>query len=76
MFQNFLLKKMLKAKGVPEAQIDMFVAMMEKNPELFTKIANEVQEKVKSGMSQTDAGLLVMKKYEEDLKRFKRLCQK
>ncbi len=69
MFQNFLLKKMLKAKGVPEAQIDMFVAMMEKNPELFTKIANEVQEKVKSGMSQTDAGLLVMKKYEEELKK-------
>ncbi len=69
MFQNFLLKKMLKAKGVPEAQIDMFVAMMEKNPELFKKIAEEVQEKVKSGMSQTDAGMLVMKKYEAELKK-------
>ena len=67
--QNFLLKKMLKAKGVPEAQIDMFVTMIEKNPELFKKIAEEVQEKVKSGMSQTDAGLLVMKKYEADLKK-------
>ncbi|MDE2399945.1 MAG: hypothetical protein KGL67_02985 [Patescibacteria group bacterium] len=67
--QNFLLKKMLRTKGVPEAQIDMFVSMIEKNPELFQKIAKEVEEKVKSGMSQTDAGLQVMKKYEEELKK-------
>lgn len=60
---------MLRTKGVPEAQIDMFVSMIEKNPELFQKIAKEVEEKVKSGMSQTDAGLQVMKKYEEELKK-------
>jgi hypothetical protein len=68
-FQNFLLKKMLKAKGVPEAQIDMFVTMMEKNPELFKTIAREVEEKVKSGMDQNSAGMAVMKKYEQELKK-------
>ena len=68
MFQNFLLRKMLRTQGVPEAQIDMFVAMMEKNPELFKTIALEVQEKVKAGMSQIDAGLEIMKKHEAELK--------
>ncbi|OGI95679.1 hypothetical protein A2917_00620 [Candidatus Nomurabacteria bacterium RIFCSPLOWO2_01_FULL_42_17] len=68
-FQNTLLKKMLKAKGVPEAQIDMFVKMIEKNPELFKTIAKEIEEKVKGGMSQMDAGMQVMKKHEQELKK-------
>ncbi len=69
MFKNFLLKKMLRTQGVPEAQIDMFISMMEKNPELFKTIAKEVEEKVKGGMDQTTAGMMVMKKYEEELKK-------
>ena len=60
---------MLRGKGVPEEQIDMLVSMMEKNPELFQTIAKEIQDKVKSGMSQMDAGLEVMKKYETELKK-------
>lgn len=69
MFQNFLLKKMLRTQGVPEAQIDMFINMMEKNPELFKTIATEIQEKMKGGMDQTTAGIEVMKKYEQELKK-------
>jgi hypothetical protein len=69
MFQNFLLKKMLRTQGVPEAQVDMFIKMMEKNPELFKTIAGEVQEKIKGGMSQTEAGMQVMKKYEGELRK-------
>ena len=69
MFQNFLLKKMLRTQGVPEAQINMFIQMMEKNPELFKTIASEIQDKVKGGMSQTDAGMEVMKKYEQELRK-------
>ena len=69
MFGNFLLRKMLRTQGVPEVQIDMFIKMMEKNPELFKTIAAEVQDKIKGGMSQTDAGMQVMKKYEADLKK-------
>jgi len=68
-FQNFLLKKMLRTQGVPEAQIEMFITMIEKNPELFKTIATEIQEKVKGGMNQMDAGMEVMKKYEEELKK-------
>jgi len=69
MFKNFLMKKMLRTQGVPEAQIDMFITMIEKNPELFKTIASEIQEKVKGGMSQMDAGMQVMKKYETELKK-------
>ncbi len=69
MFQNFLLKKMLRTQGVPEAQIDMFIKMMEKNPELFKKIASEVQEKIKGGADQQEASMEIMKKYEEELKK-------
>lgn len=68
-FQNFLLKKMLRTQGVPEAQIEMFITMMEKNPELFKTIAAEIQEKMKGGMSQTEAGMEVAKKYEQELRK-------
>lgn len=69
MFKNFLLKKMLRAQGVPENQIDMVITMMEKNPELFKTIASEIQTKVKGGMDQMQASMEVMKKYESELKK-------
>lgn len=69
MFKNFLLKKMLRTQGVPEAQIDMFIKMMEKDPELFKKIALEVEERIKKGEDKETAGLAVMQKYQEDLRK-------
>ncbi len=69
MFGNFLLKKMLRTQGVPEAQIDMFIRMMEKNPELFKTIAEEIQTKTKNGVDQQTASVEVMKKYESELKK-------
>lgn len=69
MFKNFLLKKMLRLKGVPEAQIDMFINMMEKNPELFKTIAEEIQQEIKSGKDQTTASMQVMQKYQAELKK-------
>jgi len=69
MFKNFLLKKMLRTQGVPEAQIDMFVGMMEKNPALFKTIAEETKAKMDGGMDQMTASMEVMKKYEEELKK-------
>jgi len=71
MFKNFLIKKMFKAQGVPEDQIDMILAMMEKNPQLFEIIAKEIEQKIKSGMDKQMAAMSVMKKYEEDLKKLK-----
>lgn len=69
MFKNFLLKKMLASQGVPEAQLDMIIAMMEKNPQLFEEIAKEIQEKVKGGMDQQAAAMQVMQKHEGELKK-------
>ncbi len=69
MFKNFLLKKMLRTQGVPEAQIDMVINMMEKNPELFKKIAEEIQAKIKGGMDQQSASMEIMGKYQEELKK-------
>jgi hypothetical protein len=71
MFQNFLLKTMLKKqmKGVPQEQQDEIFAMIEKNPDFFMKIAEEVQEKVKGGMGQQDAMMMVMQKHQDELKK-------
>lgn len=60
---------MLRSQGVPAEQIDMVIGMMEKDPELFKKIAEEIQAKIKTGMSQNDAAMEVMGKYQEDLKK-------
>ncbi|MFM7088115.1 MAG: hypothetical protein ACKOW9_01080 [Candidatus Paceibacterota bacterium] len=69
MFKNFIIRKMLRTQGVPAEQIDLFIKMMEKDPKLFEKIALEIQEKVKNGMDQMQAGKEVMQKYEADLKK-------
>ena len=69
MFKNFVLKKMLRTQGIPEAQIDMVIGMMEKNPELFKKIAEEIQDKIKSGADQQSAAMEVMQKYQDELKK-------
>lgn len=69
MFKNFLLKKMLRTQGVPEAQIDMFITMMERDPKLFETIAKEVKAKMDAGVDQQTASMEVMKKYENDLKK-------
>jgi hypothetical protein len=67
MFKNFLLKKMLRTQGVPEAQIDMLISMMEKNPELFKTIALEIKEKTKNGVEQMTAAREVMEKYKNEV---------
>ncbi len=70
MFGNFVMKAMLKKqmKGVPEAEQERLLAMIEKNPDFFMKIAKEVQAKTSGGMSQQDATMAVMKEHEEELK--------
>jgi DNA-binding transcriptional MerR regulator len=69
MFKNFLLKKMLRSQGVPPEQIDMLLKMMEKDPALFKKIAEEIKAKMDSGVDQMTAGMQVMEKYKEELKK-------
>lgn len=70
MFQNFLLKQMLKKqmKDVPVEQQEQIFTMIEKNPDFFMKIAQEAQEKMKGGMSQQDAMMSTMKAHQDELK--------
>ena len=70
MFGNFLFKAMLKKqmKDVPPEQQEFFLALIEKNPDFFMKIAKEAQEKIKGGMPQQDAMMVVMKEHEAELK--------
>jgi len=65
------MKQLLKSqmKGVPEEQIDMILSIVEKNPELFKKIAEEIKIETENGKDQMTASMEVMKRYEEDLKK-------
>lgn len=71
MFKEFLMKKMIKSqlKGVPEAEVDRIVELVSKNPELFKKIGDEIQAKIKSGRSQTAAAMEVMRAHQAELQK-------
>ncbi|MDE2188515.1 MAG: hypothetical protein KGJ35_02180 [Patescibacteria group bacterium] len=56
-----LLKSKLKAAGVPEADMDRFLDLIEKNPDFFKNLATKVQAKISGGMSQEDAVMAVLK---------------
>lgn len=71
MFQDFMLKQMLKQSGAPEDQIEAIIAMVKKNPELFKQIAEEVQERVKDGKSQMEAVMEVMMNHKDELEKLK-----
>jgi len=63
------MRKMLKSQGVPEGQIDQLLTIINKDPELFKKIAEEVQGRVKGGEDQMKASMDVMRKYQGELKK-------
>lgn len=55
-------------KDVPEAQREQIMALVTKNPELFKKIGEEVDRRVKKGGEpQMKATMEVMKKYRDEL---------
>lgn len=68
--KDLLFRKMLEAKmkGVPQADQDKVFTMSEKNPDLFQKIALEIQEEIKKGVDQMTATMNIVKKYKTDLK--------
>lgn len=69
--KNFFLKQALKSKmkDVPEAQRDMMLALMEKNPEFFKKIGDEVKQRTKAGESEMAATMVVMRKHQAEFQR-------
>ena len=68
---NFFMKALLKKqlKGVPEADIDKFLAMVEKNPDFFKQVAVEAQEKMKAGMGQQEAVMAVLQGKKEEFQK-------
>lgn len=71
MFKNLLLRQALKAKmkDVPEAERERMLSLMEKNPDFFKKIGEEVQKRVKAGQSEMAATMVVMRKHQSELQR-------
>ena len=71
MLQNFMLKQMLKSKmkGVPEAEQEKILAMVEKNPDFFKMIGEEVQAKMKTGKTEMEATMEVMRKHQSDFQK-------
>ncbi len=71
MLKEFLMKQMLKhqLKGMPEAEQERIIKLVSQNPELFKKIGNEVQEKIKGGMDQMNATMSVMQKYKTEIQK-------
>lgn len=57
-------------KDVPKEQQDMIIAMVNKNPELFKKISEEVERKVKhEGKDKMAATFEVMRKYQGEMQK-------
>lgn len=70
MLKNLLMRKILKSqlKGMSESEQEKILKMVEENPELFGKIAKEIQDKIKNGADQMSASMEVMGKYQSELK--------
>ncbi len=56
-------------KDIPEVEQQKIFTVVENNPELFQKIAAEVQEKIKGGKDQVTAAMEVMQKYQDDVRK-------
>ena len=68
MFQNFMLKQMLKTKmkGVPQAEQERIIGMVEKNPDFFKMIGEEIEKKKKSGKTEMEATMQVMREHQSE----------
>jgi hypothetical protein len=68
--KSFALKKIMESqmKNVPEDQKRMIMEMIEKDPQLFEKIAKEMQAELKSnGNNQMAAATKVLPKYQKEI---------
>jgi len=69
--KDFFLKQALKykLKNVPEDQREKLMGVMEKHPEFFKKIGEEVQKRVKQGQSEMAATMVVMREHQAELQK-------
>lgn len=73
MFQKFILKKLigskLKAAGMNDAQIEQLLEVVQKNPEFFKKIQDQVEAKKKQGIPEQAAMMTVMREHQGELQK-------
>lgn len=67
--QLLAAKKLMQKQGIPEAQQDMLFSAMEANPQLFEKIAKEIEQKKKEGKGEMAASMEVMRKYQGEIQK-------
>ncbi|MHB1330898.1 MAG: hypothetical protein ACYCY6_02950 [Minisyncoccota bacterium] len=67
--KDFMMKQVLKhkLKSLPEAQRDMIMGAMEKNPDFFKKIGEQIEKRKKSGQSEMEATMAVMRENQKEL---------
>lgn len=71
MFKEFLMKKMLERqlKSLPKDQQERMMKLITENPELFQKIATEIQAEIKRGKDQMSAAMLVFTKHKAEIQK-------
>ena len=67
--KSFFINKYIehKMKNVPQAQKELLLNLVQKNPDLFKKIGEEIERRKKGGENEMKAATEVMKKYRSDL---------
>ncbi len=56
-------------KNLPADQKEQVLKAVSENPDLFVKIAKEIQQKIKEGMNQQQAAFTVLKDHQEELRK-------
>ncbi len=69
--KDYITEKLIrsKMKNLPKNQQDMFIKLIQKNPELFKKIGDEVKALKKGGASEMTATMQVMRKHQAEIQK-------
>lgn len=69
--KDYFMEKMLesKLKGVPKEEQQKIIAMLQKDPALFQKIAGEIEAGTKAGGEQMKVAMEVMGKYKAEIQK-------
>lgn len=69
MLKKFLMKQAMKSqlKDVPEAEQEMLLDLVERNPAFFENLAKEMQEALKSGKDQQAVMMELMGKHRDEI---------
>ena len=69
--KDYFMEKMLesKLKGAPKEEQQKILAMLQKDPALFQKIASEIEAGTKAGGEQMKVAMQVMEKYKANIQK-------